>query len=91
MWHASIFYHGPRRGLNGIAGARLDRAMRHLRGVGDAALGEWIEHTDRGTHLRRRLSITESAGFTVRDVRGTPEAERLLAPVRRHLPPGYQE
>lgn len=93
VWHASIAYHGPARGLNGIAGARLDRAMRHLRGVGDPTLGEWVEHTPRATHLRRRLSAAEVAasGCVMRDVRGTPEADLLLAPYRHRLPAGYHE
>lgn len=95
MWHASIAYHGSRGNPTWpsphLYQARLDKALRALRGVGDRKLGEWIDHTDKATHLRRRLSIEEAHGFVLLDVRGTPEAERLLAPVRRYLPIGYSE
>lgn len=74
-------------------GERLERARRALHGVGDAALGEWVENTPRATHLRRRLSAIEVAGSgcVMRDVRDTAEADALLAPVRHLLPAGYVE
>jgi hypothetical protein len=55
-------------------------AQSALRGVGDAALGEWENIVGRGfpasVHLRRRLSAKEVAasGLFMRDVRGTAEA-----------------
>lgn len=98
MWHASIAYHGSRRTTApwgvpppALKQARLDKATRALRGVGDPMLGEWIDHTDKATHLRRRLSVAEAVGFVLVDVRGTPDVDRLLAPVRRYLPIGYSE
>lgn len=67
-------------------------AEKVLDGVGDATLGEWREWTGRAYHLRRRLSATEQAVVgEVVDVRGTPEAERRLRPVRHLLPAGYSE
>lgn len=64
-----------------------------LSGSGDATLGEWLETGFVAVHLRRRLSAAEvlATGLTVRDVRGTPEAEARLAAVRAWLPPGYTE
>ena len=56
--------------------------MRELHRVGDASLGEWVQHTERATHVRRRLSDGEVGqyGLVMRDIRNTDEAhERLLA------------
>lgn len=93
MWHASIAYHGSlhHRSMNTIISEQTERAFRALRGVGDGHLGQWVEKPRDVIHLRRRLSTVEAAGFILRDVRGTPEAEQLLAPLRRYLPPGYTE
>jgi sugar/nucleoside kinase (ribokinase family) len=91
VWHASIAFHGPARGLSGIAGARLHRALRLIRGVGDESLGQWIEHTTRATHVRRRLTKQESTGLTLVDIRGTDEATRRLDVVRPLLPLGWTE
>ena len=77
MWHISINAPSP------DDAERL--AFRHLRGVGDASLGEWqqaIPHDDGRAvfHLRRRLSAAESAKVgPIRDVRGTPEQGRRAA------------
>lgn len=65
--------------------------MRALRGAGDSSLGEWVEHTPRATHLRRRLSQQEAVGFVLRDIRGTAEAEFRLDAVRQWLPVGWSE
>lgn len=87
VWHASI---AP-RGIV-LAEATLRRfAFAALAGVGDATLGEYEEPLNgRAFHLRRRLSAEEHAlvGEVV-DVRGTPEAERRLRPVRHLLPAGW--
>ena len=90
MWHASIAHHGQRPRPPGPE--HLDRARRALRSVGDPA-HEWEDLGLRAVHVRRRLNPDEIArtGLTVRDVRGTPEAERLLDAVRRWLPSGYTE
>ncbi len=89
MWHASIAYHG-RRGAP-IAD-HLARAERALRGVGDTD-HEWVERGTIAMHLRRRLSFAErsATGLVMRDIRGTPEADRRLAAVRQWLPAGYVE
>jgi hypothetical protein len=70
----------------------LRRAERALRWVGDPD-HEWRQLGGVATHLRRRCSPAEVEryGLVVRDVRGTPEAEARLAPVRHLLPPGYTE
>lgn len=86
MWHASI---AP-KGIV-LAEATLHRyALAALAGVGNAQLGEYEEYSGRAFHLRRRLSLAERAlvGEVV-DVRGTPEAERRLRPVRHLLPSGW--
>lgn len=86
MWHASIAPQGIV-----LAEATLRRyAFAALAGVGAAQLGEYEEYSGRAFHLRRRLSLTERAlvGEVV-DVRGTPEAERRLRPVRHLLPAGW--
>ncbi len=86
MWHASIAPQGVV-----LAEATLRRfAFAALAGVGDSKLGEYEEFSGRAFHLRRRLSLAEQAlvGDVV-DVRGTPEAERRLRPVRHLLPAGW--
>jgi hypothetical protein len=86
VWHASI---AP-RGIV-LAESTLRRfAVAALDAVGDAKLGEYEEYSGRAFHLRRRLSLAEQAlvGDVV-DVRGTPEAERRLRPVRHLLPAGW--
>lgn len=62
-------------------------ARRALRGVGDAALGEWTEQ-GRAFHLRRRLSVAEAALVgTVRDIRDTDEERARLEALRTAVPP----
>ena len=64
--------------------------MKALEGIGDATLGEYHEWSGRAYHLRRRLSVDEAALIgPVVDVRGTPEAELRLRPVRHLLPAGW--
>jgi hypothetical protein len=86
VWHASIAPQGVV-----LAEATLRRfAFAALAGVGDAKLGEYEEYSGRAFHLRRRLSLDEQAMVgEVVDVRGTPEAERRLRPVRHLLPEGW--
>lgn len=86
MWHASI---AP-RGIVLAEGTLHRYALAALVGVGDARLGEFEEYSGRAFHLRRRLSSEEQllVGEVV-DVRGTPEAERRLRPVRHLLPAGW--
>lgn len=64
MWHASARATTQQKARELAVGA--------LRGVGDAALGEWFEIAT-AVHVRRRLSASEAQGFTLRDIRGTPE------------------
>lgn len=62
-----------------------------LAGVGDASLGEWIEHGNIAMHVRRRLSAAEQAIIgDIRDIRDTPEARTRHARMIPHLPPRYQ-
>ena len=65
-------------------------AERALDGVGDRALGEWIEATDLAFHLRRRLTVDEAwqTGPVV-DVRGTPDGQRRCERMRRLVPAEY--
>jgi hypothetical protein len=98
VWHASICFHGQR---SRAWSEFYERALRALRGVGDAEAGEWEEHHISPLshrlpvlHLRRRLAWPEQVAFDVlkvRDIRGTPEADDRLAPVRHLLPAGYHE
>lgn len=71
----------------------VGRAMRALHGVGDHDLGQWLERPRAVLHIRRRLSLAEvlATGMVMRDVRGTPDYDRLLQPVRHLLPAGYEE
>ena len=79
MWHVSVGGDGDR------AGRRL-KAATLLVGVGDAAQGEWWEHSAIATHLRRRLTEEEAAMVgPVVDVRGTPEAKRRVASVQPYV------
>lgn len=67
-------------------------ALESLVGVGDAEAGEWEEWTGRAFHVRRRLSPDEQelVGAVI-DIRGTPEVDKRLAPVRHLLPAGWSE
>jgi len=77
--------------------AHIQRCHRALRGVGDIDAGQWLEDGPNpqrpSWHLRRRLSMSEVAlsGCVMRDIRGTPEVDELLAPLRRWLPIGWTE
>lgn len=68
-----------------IVNERYARALRALSNVGSVALGEWVEHTPKATHVRRRLSVAEAEGWTLRDIRGTAEAEARWLAVPRWI------
>ena len=58
-----------------------------LLGIGDSAIGEWLEEGAIATHVRRRLSESEALTVgPVVDVRGTDDALRRLRAVWRELP-----
>jgi hypothetical protein len=58
VWHASVHQHG---GGPFDPSAATQRAHRALSGVGDAALGEWLDDGYDGhtVHLRRRVARSE--------------------------------
>lgn len=67
-------------------------ALLAIKGVGDARVGEWEEYTGYAFHIRRRLNAVEQRAVgEVIDIRGTPEADRRLAVVKRWLPEGHAE
>lgn len=78
VWHVSA-----RAATEAMSWAMAERA---LDGVGDATLGEWRERGRNGImHIRRRLTDDErripgrpSQRLQVRDIRGTPEADRRI-------------
>ena len=80
VWHVSVqdqIGGLPATTVRGVAYDLLD-------GYGDAAAGEWTQMPGRIFHLRRRLSPSEASLVgPVVDVRGTPEAARRIAAVRR--------
>jgi hypothetical protein len=82
VWHASAapFATAP------VRSHLRDCAREALEGVGDESLGEWEEWTGFAFHVRRRLTAVEQGSLEVVDVRGTAEAARRLAVVRRFLP-----
>jgi hypothetical protein len=82
VWHSSA---AP-LGVTPVQSHLRECALAALEGVGDASLGEWEDWTGRAFHVRRRLTDAECAGLTVLDIRGTPEAHRRFAVVRRFLP-----
>lgn len=91
VWHASVATHPPSY-LDSVLAALIKTKVRAaLEGVGDAELGEWLEVRPTAVHLRRRLSYKEAQGFQIVDIRGTPEAERRLAPVRKILGAEWSE
>lgn len=98
VWHASVSLHGPDGPipltlLNPDGQAVLCRVAQYLlRGVGDAALGEWKKNGGVAFHLRRRLTEAEWGGKPWgMDYRGTPEGARRLEAVSAYLPRGYRE
>ncbi len=55
-------------------------AMRELTGVGDPALGQWVEWSGSALHVKRRLTpaeVTISGGME--DIRRTLDAQRRAA------------
>jgi hypothetical protein len=85
VWHASV-------ASTFLRDHQLEaRARALLDGVGDPALGEWVDVRPRATHIRRRLTPDEAAGLEVMDIRGTPDSVARLAVVRHLLPPGWHE
>jgi hypothetical protein len=64
-------------------------AIGALLGVGDAALGEWEQATEKAFHLRRRLSVQEAelVGPAV-DVRGTRDGQNRVRAMQLRMPPG---
>lgn len=88
VWHASV----ASRGLPLSMGVLRRQALMALDGFGDESLGQWEEEGGIAYHIRRRLSTAEAATVgPLRDIRGTPEVARRLAPVRHLLPQGYSE
>lgn len=88
MWHASVC--GRFGQPSSLA---FEIAERELRGVGDAALGEWREVGDIAVHLRRRLTekeIRDAHIEDVQDVRGTAEFTARIQKMRPFLPPQAQ-
>ncbi len=89
VWHASAM---AAPWLTPISASLRAVALEALAGAGDEALGQWEEWTGRAYHVRRRLTQHEQAATgPVLDIRGTEEARRRLADVRRWLPQGYEE
>jgi hypothetical protein len=63
-----------------------------LEGVGDARLGEWVEHRRIAVHVRRRLTLDEAlVTGPVVDVRGTPEARQRYDAAATYLSPAMLE
>lgn len=81
VWHVSVS--GQRLQLPDSELLRI--AYETLGNHGDASLGEWVER-GRAMHLRRRLSDHEAEAVgPVIDVRGTDEARRRVAAVRKWI------
>jgi hypothetical protein len=68
-----------------------EKALAALAGIGDDSL-QWESWSGKAYHIRRRLTEDEALPIgPVIDIRGTPEAENRLRPVRHLLPPGFIE
>lgn len=84
VWHASA-----QAAQESLMWAMAERA---LRGVGDAALGEWRERGRIAVHIRRRLTDAErmlagrSRPLEVRDIRGTDEEGQRMRRLLRDAP-----
>lgn len=82
MWHSSVASGNVRYGRDTLEA----QARRELDGVGDAALGEWVEWGGTAVHVRRRLSAAEQRRVgPVVDIRRTAEARRRAARVGDRL------
>lgn len=87
MWHASV--HPRLLRVDAVLPTLWAIAEETLRGVGDAAAGEWREVSDVAVHLRRRLTLNEmktGAIAGVVDVRETPEHTTRVERVRPFVP-----
>ena len=79
MWHASVR-------MADMKQAKL-AAENALSGVGEPAVGEWVEmHT--AYHIRRRLKFREQLEFGVSllDIRGSEEAKKRALNIMRVVP-----
>ena len=78
MWHASVMMK---------YGDRMHAAMRALEGVGDPALGEWVE-THSAVHIKRRLSMQEqiTSGLQMIDMRGTEQGKERIMKIAQVVP-----
>jgi hypothetical protein len=66
-------------------------AYKALEGAGDPDRGQWEEWTGYAFHVRRRLTSEEETQVgPVLDIRGTAEAWRRTAAVRKYLPVNWQ-
>jgi len=88
VWHASISL-APGQWPNREKQEAL--AREELQGVGDPALGEWVEWRPQARpavlHLRRRLSRVEAMVVgPMQDIRGTDEHRRRVDYARRWYP-----
>jgi len=80
VWHASVSRPGwSYEKLKPIA-------LRQLRSVGDAHLGEWEEWTGRALHIRRRLTAEEQGSLDMLDIRNSPEYGVRRAAIAPYLP-----
>src|SRR5262245_14213140 len=75
-------------------GISQDIAMRALEGVGDAALGAWVQVGHRGpsgapiVHVRRRLSMQEQIAYALQvvDLRDTKQGKERVLKVCQQYP-----
>lgn len=83
MWHASV---APTR-YHLTAQVTECLALGALEGVGDVALGQWVERTPRAVHVRRRLSEAEAlvTGPAI-DLRQSVEARERFEAAKDSLP-----
>lgn len=81
VWHASARSH------DGLRSTMEAMAFNALAGVGDIALGQWMEYGREAVHVRRRLAPREAARVNgLRDIRGTAEERQRLGALAKELP-----
>lgn len=91
VWHCSVSSPDPVTEYD-----LLKLCEKHLSGVGDKSLGEWVQATRKPdslvVHLRRRTTPQEEVVIgPLKDIRNTQEARIRVARLLARVPPNVRQ